>query len=139
MSLIVFIIFVVLCLGSICLGGYLDDGRPGFAVPLTLYVLGAVFGMSAVWGVIDAVHTHDNAEDTAIVAFEDRYGISIDEYDYYNDRPSRWRIDDVWRECYVTDDDATHAVTARLMCDVYQPGKPKFAEVTPVSHEGVQQ
>lgn len=129
MSLIVFVIFVVLCLGSICLGGYLDDGRPNVVVPLVLYAVGAVFGMGAMWGVIDIVRTHENTEDAAIVAFEDRYGITIDEYDYYSDRPSRWRIDDVWRECYVTDDDAAHADSARLMCDVYQPGKPKFAEV----------
>lgn len=132
MSLTVTILFVIGAIVAACVGGHLDNGARGarhVVLPMCLYAVAMVMLISAVFGVVDAVRDHSAAEDAAIATFENRYGVSINEVDFYSERPSRWLIDEVWRECYVTDDNIHNAKNARLMCDVYQPGKPKFAEL----------
>lgn len=69
------------------------------------------------------------ADVRAINTLEKRYDVTIDDYTLYSERPSQWRIDGIWRECYLSDSTYAHADKALLVCDMVDPEKPKYAEL----------
>lgn len=117
--------------GALAVWSTEGDGTPRPGRTPMLGVALAI-GFVAVWTVAISVGSwfvyFSESDERAIDTLEERYGVTIEEF-RYSERPKQWRIDGIWRECYLSDADYDHAAKAQLLCDAYDPEKPRYAEL----------
>lgn len=65
----------------------------------------------------------------AVKVIERTHDITIDDRGRFSEFPSDWKIDGIWRTCYLSDSDLDKIEDADLMCDTPVNGQPPYTKI----------
>ena len=75
------------------------------------------------------VHGVAEARRDAVKVIERTHDITIDKRGRFSEFPSDWKIDGIWRTCYLSDSDLDKIEDADLMCDTPVNGQPPYTKI----------
>lgn len=74
-------------------------------------------------------HGVAEARREAVKTIERTHGITIDDRGRFSEFPSDWKIDGIWRTCYLSDSDLDKIEDADLMCDTPVNGQAPYSKI----------